>query len=239
MRIINIDAGACTNCSAIEIGRRGEKEATAIVFDISSLVEEYGEGSAAFLVKRNGDAGAYPVVVLQEDDKVTWIVSNTDTDKLGAGECELWYYVDNTLVKTIVYPFFVCRDIGNSIPQPPEPYESLLEELTELTAETEENARAAAAAQAGAELAQATAEADATLAESWAIGGTGTRSGEDTDNAKYYAEMAAQGAEESGYAWFNVHQDDGEMYVYISDNLYEDVHFSVKTSDGTLEVTYE
>lgn len=30
----------------------------------------------------------------------------------------------------------------------------------------------------------------AVLSESWAIGGTGTRPGEDTDNAKYYAEMA-------------------------------------------------
>lgn len=36
------------------------------------------------------------------------------------------------------------------------------------------------------------ARASATLSESWAVGGTGTRSGEDTDNAKYYAEQAQQ-----------------------------------------------
>lgn len=36
------------------------------------------------------------------------------------------------------------------------------------------------------------AGASATLSESWAVGGTGTRSGEDTDNAKYYAEQAQQ-----------------------------------------------
>ena len=43
----------------------------------------------------------------------------------------------------------------------------------------------------------AAAAASATLAESWAVGGTGTRSGEDTDNAKYYAALAqrvSQGA---------------------------------------------
>ena len=34
-------------------------------------------------------------------------------------------------------------------------------------------------------------------AESYAIGGTGTRSGEDTDNSKYYAEQARNAAEES------------------------------------------
>lgn len=34
----------------------------------------------------------------------------------------------------------------------------------------------------------------ATEAESWAVGGTGSRDGEDTDNAKYYAERAKQAA---------------------------------------------
>lgn len=35
----------------------------------------------------------------------------------------------------------------------------------------------------------------ATLAQSWAVGGTGTREGEDTDNAKYYAQIAQQVAQ--------------------------------------------
>lgn len=42
------------------------------------------------------------------------------------------------------------------------------------------------------------ASASATTSESWAVGGTGTRNGEDTDNAKYYAQLAqtvAQGAQ--------------------------------------------
>lgn len=41
------------------------------------------------------------------------------------------------------------------------------------------------------------AKNSATLAESWAIGGTGTRSGEDTNNAMYYAQQAALSA--NGY----------------------------------------
>lgn len=79
---------------------------------------------------------------------------------------------------------------------------------------------------------------NATLAKSWAVGGTGTRPGEDTNNAKHYAELAAQGAEESGYAWFDVDDSDGCMYVYISDNLSEDVSFAVNEAAGILEVTY-
>ena len=38
-------------------------------------------------------------------------------------------------------------------------------------------------------------EAYAKEAKSWAVGGTGTREGEDTDNSKYYAEQAHQSAE--------------------------------------------
>ena len=82
------------------------------------------------------------------------------------------------------------------------------------------------------------AESNATLSESWAVCGTGTRLGEDTNNAKYYSDLSAQSAEESGYAWFDVHDDDGIMYVYISDNLSEDVSFEVNENTGVLEVTY-
>lgn len=60
---------------------------------------------------------------------------------------------------------------------------------------------AAEAAQTAAEDAQTTTEeardaaiASSTLSRSWAAGGTGTRAGEDTDNAKYYAEQAKSAA---------------------------------------------
>lgn len=45
------------------------------------------------------------------------------------------------------------------------------------------------------------AEDSATLSKSWAVGGTGTRSGEDTDNAKYYAEQAQQIAQ-GAMGWY-------------------------------------
>ena len=67
-------------------------------------------------------------------------------------------------------------------------------------------AAAASAAEAAAAAESAADDADraeaalenlsgqATLAESWAVGGTGTRTGEDTDNASYYATQAASSA---------------------------------------------
>lgn len=61
---------------------------------------------------------------------------------------------------------------------------------------------ASAEYEAGSKTAAASAEANAKLSESWAVGGTGTRTGEDTNNAKYWA-MAAQGAAGGGVTSFN------------------------------------
>lgn len=61
---------------------------------------------------------------------------------------------------------------------------------------------ASAEYEAGAKTAAASAAANGKLSESWAVGGTGTRTGEDTNNAKYWA-MAAQGAAGGGVTSFN------------------------------------
>lgn len=61
---------------------------------------------------------------------------------------------------------------------------------------------AAAEYEAGAKTAAASAAANDKLAESWAVGGTGVREGEDANNAKYWA-MAAQGAAGGGVTSFN------------------------------------
>lgn len=49
------------------------------------------------------------------------------------------------------------------------------------------------------------AAASATLAESWAVGGTGTRPGEDTDNAEYWAEQAQQ-VSQGALGWYETEQ---------------------------------
>lgn len=77
----------------------------------------------------------------------------------------------------------------------------------------------------------------AVLAESWAVGETDTREGENQNNAKFWAMVAQQGAEHSGYAIFDVNDQDGQMYVTITDPLSGDVSFLVNENLGTLEVT--
>lgn len=78
-----------------------------------------------------------------------------------------------------------------------------------------------------------------TEAESWAVGGTGTRENEDYDNAKFYSEVAQQGADASGFAFFDVNLADGEMYVTVSDSLSQELSFAVDETTGNLEVTIE
>lgn len=57
--------------------------------------------------------------------------------------------------------------------------------------------------------------------ESYAVGHTGTRQGEDTDNAKFYSEVAGQYAGSAGW-----------VYFYIDDNGY--LHY-VKTANCDLD----
>ena len=75
------------------------------------------------------------------------------------------------------------------------------------------------------------AEAAAVLSESWAVGGTDTRKGEDEDNAKYYAgqaeasataaaadaDRAEQSAAQAGYLFFNINAA-GHLIYTRTDN---------------------
>lgn len=162
MKTINISAG----CPArIMIGRRGENEATQVVFDCASFAETYGDGTAVLLAKRPPDTTAYPVTVTQDGSTVTWTVSDTDTAYQGGGECELFWYVGDVLAKSVVYGTTIGRDIGEATEDPPDAYESWIEQLTALGAETAQNATDAAqsasdAAASAAEITGMTAQAE-------------------------------------------------------------------------------
>lgn len=53
--------------------------------------------------------------------------------------------------------------------------------------------------------AAANAAASATLSQSWAVGGTGTREGENTNNAQYYAQLAQQ-VSQGAVGWYETEQ---------------------------------
>lgn len=75
----------------------------------------------------------------------------------------------------------------------------------------------------------------AVLSRSWAVGGTGTRAGEDYNNSKFWADMAEQQAAEGGFVCFEIAYP-GYLMMTRSDNLDDDIDFAINDS-GELEVT--
>lgn len=75
---------------------------------------------------------------------------------------------------------------------------------TQIVEQAREAARQAEDAADEAQQSEDDAADNAKLAESWAVGETGTRPGEDTDNAKYYAKLAEQQAAEGGWIRFYI-----------------------------------
>lgn len=112
------------NTTSIPLGRRGENEATKVIFDFAPLEEVYGEGTPQLFVKRPVDTNSYVVDL----DGNEWVVSNIDTAYEGHGACEIFWYVGDTLAKTIVYSTYVAKDIGDAgetpVPPPTPSYES-------------------------------------------------------------------------------------------------------------------
>ncbi|MBQ3990585.1 MAG: hypothetical protein II630_07050, partial [Bacteroidales bacterium] len=212
------------NCKTLFIGRRGENEVTEVVFDFTEWQEQFGTGVIDLYVKRNLDVDAYPVVLSVDGTVATWLVTAADTDVVGNGKIEFVYTVDQKVAKSAVFPFFVGEDIGESSPEPPEHYQSWLEQLTELGAETQANAQAAAqsaseAAESASEAAESAAQVaeDSNNAEAWAVGernGEPVSEGDPTydNNAKYWAENARANAPVQ-----SVNGEDGDVVLTLDD----------------------
>lgn len=67
-------------------------------------------------------------------------------------------------------------------------------------------------------------QAVATEAKSWAVGGTGSRDGEDTDNAKYYAKQSEKSAQESAQGLENISQQVEAAKSYAESAKTESLH---------------
>ena len=79
------------------------------------------------------------------------------------------------------------------------------------------------------------ANAKSVLAESYAVGGTGTREGEDTDNAKYYMEQAKQQTGGIPTKVSELENDVGYVTKLVSDlkNYNDKTNYLTKTGDGS------
>lgn len=141
MNTINVKVG--TGTDSINLGRRGENEATQVVFDVSYLISAYGAGNPVLLAKRAKDSTAYPVSATSEEDSVTWLVNSADTAYKGSGECELFWYVGDVLAKTVVWSTWVSDDIGEE-GEAPEPQQGWVTQMLEQMQTIADSAQASA-----------------------------------------------------------------------------------------------
>lgn len=82
-----IEIPITTNRIKIPLGRVSENLVTQVVFDCGARVETYGQGDAELIHKRSGDSIGYRCLqALQEDEILTWTVTNDDTGYKGLGQ---------------------------------------------------------------------------------------------------------------------------------------------------------
>lgn len=116
MHTIRIDP-CVMQVTAIQIGKQAENDACEIVFDLSALIDTYGDGSATLVHQRQPDVAPYAITAVQDDvaKTLTWTVSNTDTAYEGYGQAEIRWMVNDVLAKTFVLKTYCRKSITGDI----------------------------------------------------------------------------------------------------------------------------
>lgn len=134
--------------SRINLGIQGENIIEHIIFNISSWIEEFGEGDAYVYAQRKGDENPYPVALDMDLDAgtATWTLNATDTAVKGKGKAQLVYVVDedgteaitdDEIKKTRVFSTTVQTSLIPASEENPDAYETWLEVLGGYTARIE------------------------------------------------------------------------------------------------------
>ena len=119
----------------IPIGRKGENLARAVDFSdiIAEIKKDYGDGGKiVVLVKRPNEDVPYPAAAIDESDGLTWTPTKTDTAIAGRGNAEVDYYVDDVLVKSVLFTTYTHGSIGISGDTPEPGYDYMKQLLDAL-----------------------------------------------------------------------------------------------------------
>lgn len=119
----------------IPIGRKGENLARAVDFSdiIAEIKKDYGDGGKiVVLVKRPNEDVPYPAAAIDESDGLTWTPTETDTAIAGRGNAEVDYYVDDVLVKSVLFTTYTHGSIGISGDTPEPGYDYMKQLLDAL-----------------------------------------------------------------------------------------------------------
>lgn len=117
----------------IMLGKQGENLAREVIFDVSGVRAEFGDGAFRLSAKRPGESDAYPATVTETGDTVVWALTGADTQNAGRGQCELAYYAGETRLKTWTYETAIAKSLTGS--PKTDPYNEFLDEVNRLAAE--------------------------------------------------------------------------------------------------------
>ena len=160
----------------IMLGKQGENLAREVVFDVSGVRAEFGDGAFRLSAKRPGEADAYPATVTENGDTVVWALTGADTQNAGRGQCELAYYAGETRLKTWTYDTAIARSLTGS--PKTDPYDEFLDEVNRLAAEAAISQREAKNSENAAKTSEENAKASEGAAKT------------SEDNAAAYAQAA-------------------------------------------------
>ena len=186
---VTTDSGAL-----LPIGRQGEHGVRQVWFDLSYLIENFGEGIAMLVCQRNKDLAPYIVSATQTGNRLEWTVDETDTAYEGFGKAEIRWVVDDDLAKTVIYKTNVQKSLTaqTEVPEPLESwYEALLEQIGDSQGYAEQAAQSAETAQQAAQ----TAAEDAVSAVRTEMTGYVNSAQQSAESATQSAESAAQSAQ--------------------------------------------
>ena len=194
---VTTDGGAI-----LPIGRQMEHGVRQVWFDLTYLIENFGEGTATLVHQRNQDLAPYIVSTTQTGNRLEWTLDETDTAYEGFGRAEIRWVVDDDLAKTVIYKTNVMKSLTAQT-EIPEPLESWYEQMMVVIGDNQEYAeQAAQSAQSAsqsaqdAETAAGTAAVDAASAVRSELSGLAQQAAQSATNASNSADRAEQAAED-------------------------------------------
>ena len=243
---VNIQTSPCAD-PKILIGRQAENNAVKIVFDLSFLIQNFGQGTGVLVHQRTKDDAPYIVTTIQDGSTLSWNVTNIDTAYVGVGQVELRWTVGNTLAKTIIYKTWTVKSITADTVIPDEYqswYDAMIDyidqlkvdsdaRLVEAVADARQSATSAAGSATSSAESATNSATSATQAAQSASNAASSASSAATSatNASTSADRAEQAAQTAGYMYFYI-DSNGDLIYQRTNNV--DVTFYL--SDGDLYV---
>ena len=242
MSVLNLNANSIYD-RVIRIGYEGENIVTQIDFNLNMWIDEYGLGGVVLLVLRHGDTHAYPVPLVIDDGIASWVITKTDTAKVGRGVIQLKYVVGEKVKKSPIFDVSCLNALDDS-DTVPDPYDSWLATLTDLSTLVTANV---AESLVNADIAQMAANISAQAASQSAKSADAAQKSElntlesaqesklEADKSKIYAEQAQGALGGMTFVGFSMNNA-GHVLVTNSDRL-GTTSFEL-TKKGHMEVTY-